>query len=362
MHTCQQDKFTEIASSFKALRHDDQKLASALVEKQGEALSKEFEVKDLGSLRYFLVMEVTRSSKDIFISQHKHTLDLLKETVMLGCRPASTPMDPKRKLGIEEEEVLVDKGRYQRLVGMLIYLSHTHLDIGFAVSMTVPNEVLDYDAFTYFLYVGDHLLLIHHIHNLILYRKTDSFFPLDETEVVKTESILNIKYGIEGDRAVGAHIPVNIKPEGQDELLFKIALPLQRPVLDPCLAVGFLPFTFDCLRVGQLVDMKWRLERLKDPEEIQSFLSKDELLYEIDANPENWMIAGRKRGHISLAATQGSRVVITVSCLPLVSGYVRPPQLGLPGVAESNISCNPAGPHLVCVLPPTLSSSFCVPA
>ncbi|KAI0524933.1 hypothetical protein KFK09_004323 [Dendrobium nobile] len=184
----------------------------------------------------------------------------------------------------------------------------------------------------------------------------------DETEVVKTDSILNIKYGIEGDRAVGAHIPVNIKPEGKDELLFKIALPLQRPVLDPCLAVGFLPFTFDCLRVGQLVDMKWRLERLKDPEEIQSFLSKDELLYEIDANPENWMIAGRKRGHISLAATQGSRVVITVSCLPLVSGYVRPPQLGLPGVAESNISCNPAGPHLVCVLPPTLSSSFCVPA
>ncbi|XP_020591657.1 trafficking protein particle complex II-specific subunit 130 homolog [Phalaenopsis equestris] len=164
-----------------------------------------------------------------------------------------------------------------------------------------------------------------------------------------------------GDRAVGAHIPVNIKPDGKGELLFKIALALQRPVLDPCLAVGFLPFTSDCLRVGQLVLMRWRLERLKYPEETPS-LAKDELFYEVDANPENWMIAGRKRGHVSLALTQGSRVVITVSCLPLVSGYVHPPQLGLPGVSESNISCNPAGPHLVCILPPTLSSSFCVPA
>lgn len=184
----------------------------------------------------------------------------------------------------------------------------------------------------------------------------------DEAEDVKTDSILNIEYEIMGDRAVGAHIPVNINPEDKGKLLFKIALALQRPVVDPCLAVGFLPFTIDCLRVGQLVDVKWRLERLKDPAESPSSLANDELFYEVDVNPENWMIAGRKRGHISLSATQGSRVVITVSCLPLVSGYVRPPQLGLPGIAESNISCNPAGPHLVCVLPPTLSSSFCVPA
>ncbi|KAG0464287.1 hypothetical protein HPP92_020356 [Vanilla planifolia] len=92
-----------------------------------------------------------------------------------------------------------------------------------------------------------------------------------------------------------------------------------------------------------------------------NLLLQDEVLYEVDANPENWMVAGRKRGHVSLAATQGSRVVITVTCLPLVSGYVRPPQLGLPGVSESNVRCNPPGPHLICILPPTLSSSYCVP-
>lgn len=65
--------------------------------------------------------------------------------------------------------------------------------------------------------------------------------------------------------------------------------------------------------------------------------------------------------HTALLFT-GSRMEITVTCIPLVSGYVHPPQLGLPEVGEVNISCNPAGPHLVCVLPPALSTSYCIPA
>ncbi|KAJ7948606.1 trafficking protein particle complex II-specific subunit 130-like [Quillaja saponaria] len=86
------------------------------------------------------------------------------------------------------------------------------------------------------------------------------------------------------------------------------------------------------------------------------------------------MIAGRTRGHVSLSREQGfwttfisqidlvrkvSRMVISILCLPLVAGYFHPPQLRLPNVDEA--SCNPSGPHLVCVLPPVLSSSFCVP-
>ncbi|RVW96855.1 Retrovirus-related Pol polyprotein from transposon TNT 1-94 [Vitis vinifera] len=97
-------------------------------------LSEEFEVKDLGNLKYFLGMEVARSRKGIVVSQRKYILDLLKETGMLGCKPIDTPMDSQKKLGIEKESTPVDRGRYQRLVGRLIYLSHTRLDIGFAVS------------------------------------------------------------------------------------------------------------------------------------------------------------------------------------------------------------------------------------
>ena len=57
-------------------------------------------------------------------------------------------------------------------------------------------------------------------------------------------------------------------PEGaRQDLIFRSSLVLQRPVLDPCLAVGFLPLPSGGLRVGQLVSMEWRIERLKDFEE-----------------------------------------------------------------------------------------------
>ncbi|KAK2968523.1 hypothetical protein RJ640_022768 [Escallonia rubra] len=81
-------------------------------------LTKEFEIKDLGKLKYFLGMEVARSNKGISISQRKYTLDLLKETGMLGCKPVDTPMDPICKLGRKEGSSTVDKGRYQRLIGL----------------------------------------------------------------------------------------------------------------------------------------------------------------------------------------------------------------------------------------------------
>ena len=95
-------------------------------------------------------------------------------------------------------------------------------------------------------------------------------FFADEAEALKSESILNISYRISGDRTLGAHMPVLVKSEvNRDvncDLVFKSALVLQRPVLDPCLAVGFLPLPSDGLRVGQLVTVNWRIERLKDLE------------------------------------------------------------------------------------------------
>ena len=98
-------------------------------------LAKEFEVKDLGNLRYFLGMEIARSRNGISVSQRKYTLDLLRETGMLGCKPVDTPIDPARKRGVEEESPPTNKDRYQSLVGKLIYLTHTRPDIAFAVSM-----------------------------------------------------------------------------------------------------------------------------------------------------------------------------------------------------------------------------------
>lgn len=98
------------------------------------SLSKTFEVKDLGRLKYFLGIEVARSSKGIALSQRKYTLELRSDMGMLGCRAASTPIDQNHKVTAQSGE-LVDKESYQKLVGRLRYLCHTRPDITYAVSV-----------------------------------------------------------------------------------------------------------------------------------------------------------------------------------------------------------------------------------
>lgn len=45
-----------------------------------KCLLKEFDIKELGKLKYFLGIELAHSKQGIFISQQKYVLDLLKET------------------------------------------------------------------------------------------------------------------------------------------------------------------------------------------------------------------------------------------------------------------------------------------
>ena len=71
-------------------------------------LSKEFEMKDLGPLKYFLGVEVSQSNKEIFLSQRKYVLDLLQETGMLACQPIDT-LIKGLKLCVESNQVPTNK-------------------------------------------------------------------------------------------------------------------------------------------------------------------------------------------------------------------------------------------------------------
>ena len=54
---------------------------------------------------------------------------------MLDCKPTETPIVANHKLQTTLQGELIDKEKYQKLVGKLIYLSHTRPDISYAVGV-----------------------------------------------------------------------------------------------------------------------------------------------------------------------------------------------------------------------------------
>jgi hypothetical protein len=97
-------------------------------------LSKEFEVKVLGNLKYFLGIEVARTEKGISLCQGKYTSDILSDIGMMGCHAASTPIEQNHQVTTQSAE-LVNKEDYQKLVGRLLYLCHTRPDITYVVGV-----------------------------------------------------------------------------------------------------------------------------------------------------------------------------------------------------------------------------------
>ncbi|CAA7032723.1 unnamed protein product [Microthlaspi erraticum] len=107
----------------------------AEVEKLKSDMKVAFKLRDLGELKYFLGLEIARSSKGISVCQRKYTLELLSDAGLLACKPSSIPMEPSIKLRLDSDEpVLDDITPYRRLVGKMMYLTITRPDITYAVN------------------------------------------------------------------------------------------------------------------------------------------------------------------------------------------------------------------------------------
>ena len=90
-------------------------------------------MKDLGSLKFFLGLEIACAASGIVLSQRHYVLQLLEDTGFLGCKPAQLPMDPKMPLTASDGILLTNPSQYRQLIGCLLYLPLSRLDITFAV-------------------------------------------------------------------------------------------------------------------------------------------------------------------------------------------------------------------------------------
>ena len=106
-----------------------------MVEEFKRRLMAEFEMSDLGLMRYFLGIQVKQSKEGIFISQEKYAEDLLKKFNMINCKPMGTPMALTEKLFKEDGEQKADPQVFRSLVGSLIYLTNTRSDIVYVVGV-----------------------------------------------------------------------------------------------------------------------------------------------------------------------------------------------------------------------------------
>ncbi|XP_024175425.1 uncharacterized mitochondrial protein AtMg00810-like [Rosa chinensis] len=98
------------------------------------ALGREFDIRDLGPLHYFLGLQVTSHSNGIHLNQVKYAHDILVKHDLLLSKPVSTPMLTKSLLSTNDGVLLDNPTTFCEMVGSLQYLTITRLDIAFAVN------------------------------------------------------------------------------------------------------------------------------------------------------------------------------------------------------------------------------------
>ena len=95
--------------------------------------NRQFEMKDLGHLSYFLGLEITHSTDGLYITQAKYASKLLSRAGLTDSKTVDTPVELNAHLTPTGGKPLSNPSFYRRLVGSLVYLIVTRPDISYAV-------------------------------------------------------------------------------------------------------------------------------------------------------------------------------------------------------------------------------------
>jgi len=99
------------------------------------SMMKEFNMTDLGRMRYFLGLEVLQRADGIFICQRKYAQEVLEHFNMVGCNAVYNPIVLGFKLVTDSAGMTINNTQYMQMVCSLMYLTSTRLDIMFVVNL-----------------------------------------------------------------------------------------------------------------------------------------------------------------------------------------------------------------------------------
>ena len=111
------------------------------------SMKKEFEMTDLGEMRYFLGIEVCQNAEGVHISQKKYAEKILQKFGLEACNGVKNPIVPgSMVLSTEEEGNQADGTLFKQMVGSLMYMTVTRPDLMYSVClmsrfMSNPKDV-----------------------------------------------------------------------------------------------------------------------------------------------------------------------------------------------------------------------------
>ncbi|XP_013624202.1 PREDICTED: uncharacterized mitochondrial protein AtMg00810-like [Brassica oleracea var. oleracea] len=118
---------------------------NVLLDKLIDQLNRVFRMKDLGSIHYFLGVQVHHHEDGLFLNQEKYVTDLLITAGMQDCAPMITLLPLKLDKVPGQDKPFSDPSYFRSLAGKLQYLTLTRPDMQFAVNficqkMHMPSQ------------------------------------------------------------------------------------------------------------------------------------------------------------------------------------------------------------------------------
>nr|GEX72592.1 hypothetical protein [Tanacetum cinerariifolium] len=102
-------------------------------------------------------LQVKQSEEGIFISLDKYVVEILKKFDFSSVKTASTPMETQKPLVKDEVATDVDVHLYRSMIGSLMYLTASRLDIMFVVCACSRDSPFDLEAYLDSDYAGANL-------------------------------------------------------------------------------------------------------------------------------------------------------------------------------------------------------------